>query len=58
MSKLGFRKLSILVTGNFLIELTFLSQMNTFFQKSESSLEVWKVKVEFSDKPIHNILEL
>ena len=54
--KFDFRKLSRLLIGSFLIEITFLSHMSTF-------PEIWiitgsvKSKKKFSDNPGHNILE-
>ena len=55
--KFDFKKLSTLLIGSFLIEVTFLSQMITF-SRFESSLEVQRAKRKFLDNPGHNILEL
>ena len=40
-SKFDFRKLSALLTGSFLIELSFLSQMNTFYRNMNDH---WKCR--------------
>ena len=39
-TKINSRKLSPLVIGNFLTDVTFLNQMSIFSQKFESALEV------------------
>ena len=40
------------------MELTFLSQISVFSQKSESLLKVQRAKENFSDNLGHNIFEL
>ena len=45
--KFDFKKLSTLLIGSFLIEITVLSQMSSFFQKFESSLECREQKENF-----------
>ena len=58
VKSLTLKNLSTLLIGRFLIEVTFSSQMSTFLEKFESSLEVQRAKKEFSDNLGHNILEL
>ena len=44
--------------GSFLMEVNFLSQMNTFSINLNHHLEVLRAKEKFSDNPSQNILEL
>ena len=48
----------MVILGIFLVELTLLRKMNSFFQKLESSLELQSAERNFSDNSGHNILEL
>ena len=58
MSKIDSRNLSPLLIGSFFDRINFLKTNEHFFMKSESSLEVWRAKIKFSDNLGHNIFEL
>ena len=58
-SKFDFRKLSTVLIGSFLMEITFFSQISPFFfQKHDWSLKVHWAKETFSDNHGRKILEL
>ena len=57
-SKFDFRKLSTLLIGSFFYKTNLFEPNEHFFQKYESSLEVYKAKIKFSENPYQNVLEL